>query len=81
MFYLIGSREEGYARKLRQTCYAGNDQVLEPGQARDGAVAHQGLECSDSVDEALRYIASTLLSKLHTLVEHPAVSVQRREAE
>lgn len=29
---------------------------------------HEALECSDMVDESVRYIASTMFSKLHMLI-------------
>lgn len=70
MFEVIGSREEGYAPKVHQTCYAGSNRVVMSGEAEDGALVQEAFERSDAVDEAMRYIAPAIFSKLRTLVEN-----------
>lgn len=70
MFEVIDSREDRYAPQLQQLCYADSDQVVLPGEPGDGAEAKETIDCSDVVDEALRYIESAMFTTLNTLVEN-----------
>lgn len=45
------------------------DRAVVSGGIGDGAVVQEALECSNVVEMAQCYIASSMFSKLHTLME------------
>lgn len=56
------SHEGGYASQMKQTYYARNNRVVEPGATKDGALAQEELERRDMVDEAVHSIATGILT-------------------
>lgn len=69
MFAVDGSSAKRNALQSQRTCFTGSDRVVVS-SARDGAVAHETLECSNMVDEALCYFSSAMFDKLHVLMKN-----------
>lgn len=69
MFEALSSREEVYALQWQRTSYGIRNQVIMPGEAENGAVLQEALQCRDDVEKALHYIPSPFFSTLHTTVE------------
>lgn len=76
---LIYSHREGYALLLEKTCYAVLYWVLASWDTGDGMVAPEVDERWSSVNEALWYLASSLFTCLHALIENRKLYKRRHQ--
>lgn len=70
IFEDIGSCEREYAVHLQRTCSEGGERVVPPGDVGYAVMLLGGLELSDGVNEAPRYISSSIFSMLPYLLQN-----------